>query len=217
IIVSSLQGLDYTAVLALVTYLCTVILVPQRSVVSLAFPILARAWKEKDMPKIVEVYRKSSINLLLLATFLFSLSWINFEDALNALGLPLLYLEGKPAFFFLALARIVELGTGVSGQIIITARKWKFELDSNIILLLLTIPINYILIKHYGLIGAGIASLISLTVFNAIRFLYLWQHYRLQPFTSKTLLAIAIPVVLVLAISYLIRTPSPWLNMVLRT
>jgi O-antigen/teichoic acid export membrane protein len=217
LIVSSLQGLNYTAILALVTYLCTVIMVPQRSVVSLAFPIMARAWKEKNMEKIEDVYRKSSINLLMISSFLSSLIWINFVDAFTVLRLDPLYLEGRYVFLFLAIAKIVEMGTGISGQIIITSHKWKFELYSNIVLLLLVIPINYLLIKHYGLVGAGVANLISLTIYNAIRYLYLWKNFQLQPFTAKTLHAIIIPVVLIIAVGYLVNTPSPWLNIFLRS
>ncbi|KAA2239142.1 oligosaccharide flippase family protein [Chitinophaga agrisoli] len=217
IIISSMLGLEYTAVFALASYLCTVIVVPQRSVVSLAFPIVARAWKERDMAKLEDVYRKSSINLLLIAAFLFTIIWINFDDALTVLKLDPLYRESKPALLFLALAKIVELGTGVNGQIIITSRKWKFELYSNIILLIFMLPVNYILIKYYGLIGAGIASFLSLTLFNTIRFLFLQRNFQLQPFTAKTIMAVILPVAAYFLIVYLVNIPNPWLNIFVRS
>lgn len=217
IIISSVRGLEYAAIFALANYLTAIIIVPQRSVIGLAFPIISRAWKDKDMNKIAEVYRKTSINLLLISTFMFSIIWINFDDALTVLKLDPMYREGKPALLFLALAKIVELGTGVNGQIIITSRKWKFELYSNMLLLLMTIPVNYLLIKHYGLIGAGIATFTSMTVFNLIRFGYLLKTYRLQPFTIKTLWALVLPLALYFGVTYLIVTPSPWLNMILRS
>jgi O-antigen/teichoic acid export membrane protein len=215
--ISSLQGLEFTAVFTLVNYLCTTIAAPQRSVVGLAFPVISRAWKEKNMAKLADVYTKSSINLLLISTFLFGVIWINFEDLIRFLQLPAIYGTGKMTLLLLAMAKITELGTGVNGQIIISSRKWKFEFYSNMLLLAAAIPINYLMIKEYGIIGAGAASLICMLVFNAIRSYYLWRNYRLQPFTIKTLYALALPTILILLTIWLINCSSPLLNMVLRT
>jgi O-antigen/teichoic acid export membrane protein len=215
--ISSLHGLEFAAVFVLVNYLVTSIGVPQRSVVSIAFPVIARAWKEKNMDKLADVYTKTSITLLLISTFLFGLVWINFEDALVFLQLPAIYLTGKTTLLLLALAKIVELGTGASGQIIIASRRWKFESYSNMILLAASVPVNYLMIKEYGIAGAGAAVLILIIVFNGIRFFYLWYNYKLQPFNIKTVYGIAMPIVLILITTFLINTSWPLLNIFLRS
>jgi O-antigen/teichoic acid export membrane protein len=214
--ITSLQGLDANAVFALSSYLCTVIEVPQRSVVAISFPLISRAWKEKNMAKLADIYRKSSINLLLLSTFLFTLIWMNFDDAIGFLQLPPIYSTGKTALLLLAMAKIVELGTGVNGQIIVSSRKWKFEFYSYVIALILTIPVNYWFIRAFGLNGAGAATLICMVVFNFIRFYYLYYHYKLQPFTIKTIYAVILPCVLYFLLIQ-IHLPNPLLNMVVRS
>ncbi|ACU62141.1 lipopolysaccharide biosynthesis protein [Chitinophaga pinensis] len=215
--ISSMHGLEYAAVFVLVNYLVTSIGVPQRSVVSIAFPIIARAWKEKNMGKLADVYTKTSITLLLISTFLFGLVWINFDDVLTFLKLPEIYRMGKTTLLLLAIAKIVELGTGASGQIIISSRRWKFESYSNMILLAASVPVNYYLIKHMGIPGAGWANLILVVVFNGIRFAYLWYNYKMQPFNLKTVYGILLPVVLVLITTTLINFSSPLLNIILRS
>jgi O-antigen/teichoic acid export membrane protein len=215
--ISSMHGLEFAAVFVLVNYLVTSIGVPQRSVVSIAFPVIARAWKEKNMDKLSDVYTKTSITLLLISTFLFGLVWINFDDALVFLQLPEIYLTGKSTLLLLAIAKIVELGTGASGQIIISSRKWKFESYSNMILLAASIPVNYVMIKNLGIVGAGVANLILVVVFNGIRFAYLWHHFKLQPFNVKTIYGVLLPVVLVAITTLFIHTAYPLLNIFLRS
>lgn len=217
LVITSLRGLDGNAIFTLSAYLCTIIEVPQRSVVAISFPVIARAFKEKNMEKLLDVYRKSSINLLLLSTFLFTLIWMNYDDGITFLKLDNNYRLGKTALLFLALAKIVELGTGVNGQIIISSRKWKFEFYSNMIALILTIPVNYLFIRAYGLDGAGAATLICMVVFNFIRFYYLWHHYHMQPFTIKTVYAILLPLGLYLALTHLVHSQYPLLNIAVRS
>ncbi|QHS58286.1 lipopolysaccharide biosynthesis protein [Chitinophaga agri] len=215
--ISSMHGLEFAAVFSLVNYMVTSIGVPQRSVVSIAFPVIARAWKEKNMPKLADVYTKTSITLLLISTFLFGLVWINFDDVMTFLQLPEIYKTGKPALLLLAFAKIVELGTGASGQIIISSRKWKFELYCNILLLIAAVPVSYLMIRQFDIWGAGAANLILVVVFNGIRFAYLWYYYKLQPFNIKTLYGIALPTILILLTTTLINFSIPLVNIILRS
>ena len=73
----------------------------------------------------------------------------------------------------MGLARIVDLGTGVNSQIIGISTFWRFEFLSGIILLSLAIPLNYLLVKKFGIIGAGYSNLIAFAVYNIIRIIFL--------------------------------------------
>jgi O-antigen/teichoic acid export membrane protein len=78
------------------------------------------------------------------------------------------------------------MGTGVNGQIIATSTRWRFDFLSGVILAALTLPLNYILAKQMGVVGPAIADLGSFVVYNAIRWLFLYRKFRLQPFTKHT-------------------------------
>lgn len=79
------------------------------------------------------------------------------------------------------------MGTGVNSQIIATSTHWKFELVSGVVLLVLMLPLTYILTKQYGIIGPAIATLISITVYNIIRIMFLWKKFKLFPLTIQSL------------------------------
>jgi hypothetical protein len=111
------------------------------------------------------------------------------------LGINIEYLEGKYVFFLLGIVTIIEMGTGVNGQIIGTSTFWRFELWTSLLLTILIIPLSYTLTTKYGIMGPAIANLFSFTIYNFIRFWFLWKKFNMQPFTSKTIEIIAISLI----------------------
>lgn len=134
-----------------------------------------------------KVYQRSSINLLIFSCAIFLLIWMNFTDGINTFGVKSTYLDAASIFFLLGLTKIIDMGTGVNAQIIATSTWWKFELISGVILLIFMLPLTYILTYKYGLIGPAIATLISITIYNTIRIVFLWKKFKLFPLTLQSL------------------------------
>lgn len=181
------KGLDKAGIFGLATIMTSIIQAPQRGIVAASISHLSKAWKDKNTALLQKVYQRSSINQLIFACGIFLLIWLNFEDGITTFKLKPAYLEAGNIFFLLGLTRIIDMGTGVNAQIIATSVYWKFELISGIILLTLMLPLTYILTVNYGLIGPAIATLISITIYNIIRILFLWKKFGLFPFTMQTL------------------------------
>jgi len=160
---------------------------PQRSIISASLAHLSRAWKEKNLAKIKSIYQRSSINQLIFACGLFLLIVLNFTDAVVTFQLKGTYLDAYYVVILLGLSKIVDMGTGVNSHIIATSVHWKFEMISGIILLVVMMPLSYILTRHYDIIGTATAQLISISVYNTIRVLFLWIKFRLNPFTRQTI------------------------------
>jgi O-antigen/teichoic acid export membrane protein len=184
------NGIAALAPFLLAQNISSLIQAPQRAVVSASVGPLSQAWKEKNYANINRVYHRSSINQLIFATAMFCLIWLNFEDGIYTFHLQHDYLAAKWAFFFLGLTRIIDMGTGVSSQIIGTSTLWRFEFICGIILLALMLPLNWQLTRYLGITGPAISNLISFTVYNFIRYLFLWKKFKMQPFTLKSLYTI---------------------------
>lgn len=194
LIASVLQdGLAKVAVYTLAQNVSSLIQAPQRGIISASIAGLSKAWKDKDMGRISRIYHSSSINQLVFSVGMFSLIWLNFSDGIFTFRLQSGYIDAKWVFFYIGLMRIIDMGTGVSSQIIGTSTRWKFDFITGVLLILFTLPLNYILTKYYfDILGPAIANLISFTVYNAIRYWFLYKKYKLQPFTVKTLYCIAL-------------------------
>ncbi|MBC7873774.1 MAG: lipopolysaccharide biosynthesis protein [Ferruginibacter sp.] len=191
IIASVLEdGPAKAGVFGLATIMTSIIQAPQRGIVSASISHLSKAWKEKNMALLQKVYQRSSINLLIFACGIFLLIWMNFSDGITAFGVKSFYLNAEWIFFLLGLTKIIDLGTGVNAQIIATSTYWKFELVSGIILLTVMLPLTYVLTKEYGLIGPAIAMLVSISIYNSIRIIFLWKKFRLFPLTIESLYTI---------------------------
>lgn len=181
------DGLAGVAVYSLAQNIASLIQAPQRGIISSSIGALSQAWKDKDMPRIQRIYRQSSINQLLFAVAMFSLIWLNFSDGVFTFKMQSGYINARWIFFFIGLYRIIDMGTGVNSQIIGTSTKWRFEFFTGIILLLLTLPLNYVLTKYYfGVIGPAVANLFSFAVYNGIRYWFLKTKYNLEPFSKAT-------------------------------
>jgi O-antigen/teichoic acid export membrane protein len=188
--ISSKIGQTAIGIFAFSTYISNIIQVPQRSVIAISIPVLSEAWREKNYAAISTLYKRSSINLLLISLFLFGNIWLCYDDGIKALQLNPIFLEGKFVVLFYGLKLIVDMGTGVNGQIIGTSNFWRFEFLTGIILLLLIAPLNYFLIGRIGIVGAGISNFVAYTVYNIIRLAFLWKKFKMQPFSINTLWAI---------------------------
>ncbi len=201
--ISSKIGQAAIGIFAFSTYISNIIQIPQRSVIAISIPVLSEAWREKNYEVITRLYKRSSINLLLISLFLFGNIWLCYDDGIKALQLNPIYLQGKFVVLFYGFKLIVDMGTGVNGQIIGTSNFWRFEFLTGIILLLLIVPLNFYLINKIGIVGAGISNLIAYTVYNIIRLAFLWKKFKMQPFSVKTLWTI-IMALAIYFITYLI-------------
>ena len=181
------EGSAKAGIFGLATIVTSIIQAPQRGIISASIPHLSKAWKDKNMDLLQKVYQRSSINLLIFACGIFLLIWLNFTDGIITFGVKPSYLDAAWIFFLLGLTKIIDMGTGVNAQIIGTSTYWRFELISGVILLSVMLPLTYILTKQYGLIGPAIAALVSISVYNIIRIIFLWKKFRLFPLTMQSL------------------------------
>ena len=192
IIIMSLLGTAAAGIFALGSVVAGLVQAPQRGAVAASIPVLSKAWKDKNYSKINLIYQRSGINLLIASLGIFLIVWLNYTDAVNTFRLKPAYLQSQWVFFFLGLARVVDLGTGVNSTIIGTSTYWRFEFVSGMILLTLAVPLNYFLVKEFGIFGAGYSNLISLTIYNVIRIIFLKRKFNMHPFSNKTIYAVVL-------------------------
>lgn len=214
IFISGMSGLGNAGIFSIGLYTATVLDVPQRSMASITTPLLARAWKNKDLEQIDDLYQKSSLNLLIFGLLIFGLIWINIQNLVAFL--PAGYEMVKPVMLVLGIAKLIDLGTGVNNQIIQTSKFWRFDFLCSVLLVCLTIPLNYMFIKRMGMIGSAYATLISLTTFNVIRFLFIRLRFGFFPFSYKTLVAILLAALFIFLVSFLPFCLNIYIDTVIR-
>ncbi len=184
------NGIGQAGVFTFGQYIASLIQAPQRAVIAATTGPLSQAWRDKDFRKLNKIYHRSAINLLLFSGAMFCLVWINYDDGIKTFHIQSDFLGAKWVFFWFGLTRMVDMGAGVNGQIISTSTYWRFDFLTGFILLALSLALNFFLTRGLGTVGPAIANLISFSIYNIIRYVFLLRKFNMQPFDAKTLYAI---------------------------
>lgn len=166
-------------------FMATLIHIPARSILQIVKPLLAKAWANNDIDEIEKLYRKTAINQMLIGVLLFIGIWLNLNDLLSFMSKD--YQGIQMVFFYLGLAKLVDVSAGSNGAIIATSKKYRFDLYINIILIVTTVLSNIIFIPKYGIEGAAIATAVALFIHNSIKTALLYKMFGIQPFSRSTI------------------------------
>ncbi len=193
LMLGSMAGLDSTAIYAIAFYVGSVIAVPQRSIDKIATPLISEFIKQKKWKEVDRIYKKTSLNQLILGMAIFGIIWINIDLLFSFL--PEVYRDGKWVVFIIGIGKLIDIGNGANGVILLNSRHYRVSFYTNIVLVAVTIFANYMLIPLYGIEGAAIASAGAIFIYNGVKFLYVKWKMKLTPFTYKTFIVISLGVI----------------------
>jgi len=221
-LILGLRGLTDTGIFSIALYVTAVLEIPQRSMNAISIPILAESWKNKDLANISHVYNKSVANLLVIGLGLFGIIWLNIHNLtffLNGLTHKGAQNYGmiESIVLIMGIARVIDLGTGINSQIIGTSNFWKFDFYTNVFYTFFSIPLNFILIKYFGLVGLAYSNLFALTLYNSIRYLFLWKKFKFQPYTLANLWILLLTSGIYLSIYMIPQFSNIYLDTIIRT
>lgn len=207
------NALSLVAHYAVAFYFGSVIATPARAVQQAAVPLLADAWKRRDMAMIAMLYRRSSLIQLLVSGYLFILIWVG-VDELFAL-LPAEYSNAVDVVLVIALAYLITSAVQLGVGIISMSRSYRLDAISSYAMLAINGIAGYFLIRSMGIVGAAWSTLIALVAVNVFRTWFLWQRYRLWPFDGRSLRVVLLMMGLSLVLPWVPLSGTPFLDLVL--
>jgi len=215
LMIGMLIDLKHVAFYTVAFFIGNAIKVPARSIGSISTPLLAKADKENNKEQTQVIYSKSSINQLIIGGVFFLCIWLNIDDIFRML--PEKFSHGKYVVLFIGLAQLFNVATGVNGSIIIYSKYYRFNMVSNILLLIITIAFNYILIPKYGINGAAIATAISVFLFYTTKMIFVYVKMGMHPFSIKTLYTIFLLLITLFIVSQIPITNNIYLDIIFRS
>ncbi len=213
--VAGMIDLHATGIYTTMIFIASVMLIPYRSMIKVSGPVVAGYWKEKAMGQLNEVYKKATAGNLVIGALLFTLLWANLDNLF--FFMPGEYQQGQVVFLLLGLGKFFDMVSGLNGVILLTSKKYRFDLVFTIGLVVFAIITNIILIPILGINGAAMASMLTLVFFNLARILFIHHHYKLQPFVLKQLWVPLIMAAAMLGSYFMTRADSVWLDIIIRS
>ncbi len=200
----AMTNLKSTGIYVMALFIATVIEIPKRSITQISTPILVNALNKNDLPQVKELYEKTALNQLIAGSFLFLIIWCNIDAIFAIMPNTAIYNQGKYVVFFIALARLIDMASGVNTEIILNSKFFRFGLTSIAVLALLTICFNLVFIPVYGINGAAFAAATSIFIYTLIKLIYVWMKFKIQPYSKKSFL-----ILLIVMITYAVTLIFP--------
>ena len=181
--------------------------IPNQAIAKIAGPIISKSWTEGATDEIQVIYSKASLNSLIFGMLLFLGLAFNLEDIFVLSSNPKAFLGVTNVFLFLGFAKLVDAATGINTQILVYSKYYKFNLIFLLILAALNIWLNVLFINSFGLLGAAIATFVSLSVYNFVKYLFIKYSMGMSPFSLETIKVLIISG-LVFLLVYVLPMPS---------
>ncbi len=214
IMIGKMISLEYVAYYATAYFFMTAIMVPMRSVISIAGPLISSNINQNNMEALKKVYLPSSLNMLIFSGFVFLGVWVCVNELMLVLGDK--FGQIKWVLLFLGTGKILESIFGLNQHVIIYSKYFKWDSLFQIILLALTIVTNLILIPGYGINGAAFATLIAIVINQLLKSILVYARFRIQPLNSKSLFVMFIIVITILFSEHIPILISPILSLVIK-
>lgn len=207
-------SLEQVAVYSVAAFIGLMIEVPLNAIERIANPAISHALAANDMSTISTIYHRSARFLLLIGGWMFIMVALNVHDLLQLL--PKGYSAGAPVAVVIALGALINMITGINYPILANSDRYIYGSVFLVVLLALTILGNWLLIPHYGMMGAAITTCVANVVYNAMKFEFIRRRYGLQPFDRITFRTAAIIALLAGIFAFVPLHFGPWVNIVAR-
>ena len=192
LMVGSLSAVKSAGVYAISAYLATIIEIPTKSLYAASASSVAKYLADDNRMELEKLYKSVSINLLVAGLLLFGAIWISIDSLFGLLPNREELSAGKWVLLFIGLARVVEMGTGLNNYMVYYSQYYRYSLLSLGVLAVANVALSIWLIPILGITGAALATLLSISGYNALSIGLVWLKFRLFPFTPDTLKAIGL-------------------------
>jgi len=185
LIVGHFLSENMVGVYATCVMICAVMEIPFNSLERIAQSKIAYAWTIGDRKEVEKIYEMSSRYMFFLGGILFCLLWAGIDLIFS--GLPLEYHQGKLAFYIISFSSLFNLLTGVNSSVILFSHKYFAASFFLFVLIAVAFVANNFLISLFGISGAALATLIAISTFNLLKYVYILIRFKMQPFSKHTL------------------------------
>jgi O-antigen/teichoic acid export membrane protein len=179
-------------------------LIPGGAILLIYSPILSGLFAKKLFNEInrnyviITKWSLAAVLPLLLTFMLFPETWLAFTFGSN-------YVAASQALIILSIGWLLVSVMGPNGTTLMVLGHPKFLMWASASSLVLNIILNYFLIPQWGIIGASLATAISIGFHVIIRNIKLFSIIRVSPLTRRLLVPSILTAVVVVSISLIIR------------
>jgi O-antigen/teichoic acid export membrane protein len=221
------ESLVKAAYYSVAVFIGSFIEAPSRAMLNILQPLTSKTLNEDNHPEVASLYKKSSLNLLLISGLFFVLINTNIKQLFSLL--PQAYSGGVLVVLMISLLKLYNGFLGNNGAIINNSKFYRITLPISLVMAFSVYFLNKLFYYEMDLGTDGLALATLLVIFsaNTFKLFFVKRKFSMTPFTNKSLLLLLIITVLYLSFNfwdfsvanlYLWEFPvHPIINMVLKS
>ncbi len=156
-------------------------------------PNISELYSTGDMKNLERLFKTLTKWIFYLSFFCFTFIVIFRNELLNIFGPA--FIAGGNALLILTFGQLFNALTGSTGTILLMTGRQKWEVINSCAIIILNISLNLILIPILGIVGAAMATAISVSLINVLKLFETYKEFKIHPYNLKYVkgtLAIAI-------------------------
>ncbi|AOW16923.1 sugar isomerase [Polaribacter vadi] len=221
------ESLEKAAYYSVAVFIGSFIEAPSRAMLNILQPLTSKTLNEDNHKEVASLYKKSSINLLLISGLFFVLINANIGQLFSLL--PEEYAGGALVVFMISLLKMYNGFLGNNGAIINNSKYYKVTLPFSLIMAFSVYFLNKLFYYELdmGTDGLALATLIVIFFANTGKIFFVKRKFSMTPFTNKSFLMIFIITALYVTFNfwdfpieniYLFKFPiHPIINIILKS
>lgn len=210
--VTDMLSFSKTGVYSIAMSLTGLMVLVTAPMLSISGPIVADSLAQNKMDHVHEIYKKSSINLFLFGTLLLLLIWVNVDSIFQIIPNGEKYTEGKVVILILGLAKLVDMVTSVNEIIIGYSKYFRFNLYALLLLGVLNIIANLFFIPIFDIVGAALATFLSIVLYNLAKTYFIYRKFAIHPFQKSLGYILLLTLGIFMLVNYFVQIDNPYLS-----
>ncbi len=213
---SSILTVENVAYYSVAVFIAAVIEIPGRAMFQILSPVVASAINKNQMKKLEDLLKKSSTNLVLVASLFFLLINLNIDDFYNMLNQDG-YSIGIPIVIIVSFGKLYSMSIGCINNIISNSKYYYYTFWFSLFSSVLAVILNIYLITEFGIVGAAYATLIVLAIMNSLKIYLVKVKFNIHPYSRDTIKIIVLSVFTYFIFSNLQLGFQPVINIIVKS
>jgi O-antigen/teichoic acid export membrane protein len=208
--------IDFTmaGIYAVFYFVSTTITMPVNAFGAVISPQIAEHWKKGEIQDIHLLNQRTTKVVLVLGVLVYAGVLGNLHNVVKVLGEP--YRSGIPIAIYLGFGQIFAMMTGFSSLILVHSNKYKFDLLAKTFMAILTIGSNFLFIKYFGVVGAAMATALTIVITSSIYLIFNYIHWKFHPFTNSYFKIFFAGIICWISVLYIPIYPKAYIDLAYR-
>ncbi|WP_417350610.1 lipopolysaccharide biosynthesis protein [Flavobacterium alkalisoli] len=161
--------------------------VPAIGLFALYAPVISEYLKSGNLKELHVKYKETARLLFFVGALLFSCIVIGIDDLFSLLPSYEKLRQMIPVICISGFSVLINMATGFNTEIITYSNYYRFNMIAIVSLIGLNIPLNLFVVYYtdWGIEGIAWASFVSVTLFNALKMVFIYKKFRLLPFDKN--------------------------------